>query len=67
MTQYKTKNEIKEKFNSKKLVELENLIQVQDSATKVYHYLVENCFGWVELEITSLKPEFFTKLIEGEK
>lgn len=63
---FKTKQEIMKFFNTTKLVEHENIIQVFDFYMKEYHYLVENCYGWTESGMTSYEPKFFTQISTGE-
>jgi hypothetical protein len=53
-----TKEEIKKKFNTTRIVEYENILQVQHYLTKEFHYLVENCYGWNILGVTSIYPIF---------
>lgn len=64
--QFLNKQQIQKYFNTTKIVQIGNLIQVQHYATGIYHYLVKNSYGWNELGITSIRPDFFNQLVEGE-
>jgi hypothetical protein len=57
--EFLTEEEIKKHFNTTYLLKKGNIIQVQHYRSKIYHYLVENCYGWNTLEMQSINPHFF--------
>ena len=55
---YKTLDQITKHFNTTRTRKIGNILQIQDYDTKLFHYLVENTQGWVELPMTSIRGYF---------